>query len=163
MGVAEKIDELSEVSDSEDGGDVWASDADSEASGLSYRGPPPAAPPAAASSSSRPPAAQDAPPRLRGGDYISIRVPGGYLVWSEAKQTLDAHCRAPGHVDCKVDRSLKPSRGARSSDQGRPAGRHMAWLQLGLDTTIVADKEAHQTFKKVIGGSKCLCLSKVWK
>lgn len=70
-----------------------------------------------------------APPKFRGGDYKWIAVEGGFLVWSEENQTLDAHCRAPGHKGCKCDRTVRPGR---DPDQGRPAGRHMAWLKLGL-------------------------------
>ena len=82
------------------------------------------------------------------GDWQYLDVPGGYLAWSKNSRNLDAHCTLHG-PSCKTDRTLKAN--ARNRGQGRPLGRHLLWLALGNDPSMVRSREDHMRLKLEIG------------
>jgi hypothetical protein len=71
-------------------------------------------------------------------------VTNGFLVHNENRNSLDAHCSLHPETanGCKVDRTLRPFKSARSCGtlaQGRPAGFLLRWLELGSEV----DAETH--------------------
>jgi hypothetical protein len=104
------------------------------------------------------PGARDAPEAIAeraprragglGGDWVRLDVQGGYLLWSQSKNSLDAHCTSCDS-QCKTDRTLKAGSG--SSGQGRPLGRQLLWLRLGCDRSAVPSRVDHGALRKSMG------------
>ena len=85
-------------------------------------------------------------PLRSAGDWQRVDVPGGYLMWSQARRAINAHCLCDGHGGarhCKWDRTVKAG--------DRPLGRQVAWLQLGTCDDACGTRQQHIDLKRDVG------------
>ena len=110
--------------------------------------PAPSPAPADAAEAPEPPPAPAAPVarRARAGregpfgdtNRVDFGEGAGFLVYYAAGDVIQAHCRVPGHGDCRRQRTVTSGR---RRGQGRPLGHLAAWLLAGDQ---FANQAAHQ-------------------
>jgi hypothetical protein len=90
--------------------------------------------PSSSSGGGPPPVAPAVPPggRHRFGGNLYWPVPGGFLVYNRADESIDGHCSCDAHEDrrnaCRINRVRLACKRGSNLARGRPIGFLMAWL-----------------------------------
>jgi hypothetical protein len=82
---------------------------------------------------------------------VVVHFPNGKISFYQKSLSFETCCFCPGHDDCRLTRSAKPSKWKTRLGQGRPLGLLVAWL---MNTNSLGDKAEHCNAFVVMGLSQ---------